>query len=62
MEGLLLLIIVMLVYILPWLVALGREHHQANAIGLLNLLLGWTALGWIIALIWAATHVEQKKS
>lgn len=32
-----------------------RRHHHADAIFVLNLLLGWTALGWIGALVWAYT-------
>jgi len=41
----------MLLYFLPTLI--GR--HKANAVGIffVNLLFGWTVIGWIIALIWA---------
>lgn len=46
-------------YFLPWLVARGRDHHQAGAIAMLNLLLGWTVLGWVAALIWACTAVRK---
>lgn len=46
-------------YFLPTLVASRRDHPQQNAIALLNLLLGWTFLGWIAALVWAATAVER---
>lgn len=42
-------------YFLPWLVALGRHKRNTVAIFLLNLLLGWTLIGWVIALVWAAT-------
>lgn len=31
----------------------GRKKRQSGAILALNLLLGWTVLGWIGALIWA---------
>ena len=41
-------------YFLPAIV--GRNHKQAAAITLLNLLLGWTLIGWVIALIWAVTE------
>jgi hypothetical protein len=41
------------VYFLPAIV--GRKKRNANAITALNLLLGWTILGWIITLIWALT-------
>jgi hypothetical protein len=40
-------------YFLPTIV--GRHRRNAPAIFLLNLLLGWTLLGWVIALVWAAT-------
>ena len=42
-------------YFLPAIVAWRRHHHQKDAIQLLNLLLGWTVIGWIVALVWAAT-------
>jgi Superinfection immunity protein len=45
-------------YLLPTLVAAWRSHHQTAAIFVLNLLLGWTVLGWIIALVWAMTATK----
>lgn len=47
-------------YLLPSLVAWYRAHHNALAIGLLNLLLGWTVVGWIGALIWACTRPPER--
>ena len=41
------------IYFAPALIAGYRRHRNVTAIFLLNLLLGWTLLGWIIALIWA---------
>lgn len=49
------LIIGTAIYFIPSFIATTREHHQALAIFMLNLLLGWTALGWIVAMIWACT-------
>jgi hypothetical protein len=40
-------------YGLPALVAVHRRHERAEAIALLNLLLGWTVLGWLVLLAWA---------
>jgi len=40
-------------YFLPSIV--GSRHHNASAIFILNLFLGWTFLGWVIALVWACT-------
>ena len=45
----------LVLYFLPTMTAEGRGHHQLLAILMLNLLLGWTALGWIAALVWACT-------
>ena len=47
-----------LLYILPSLIARKRDHKQETAIILLNLLLGWTLIGWIAALIWAVINYD----
>ena len=44
------------VYFLPTVVAMMRNHHNAGAILVLNLLLGWTLLGWVAALVWSLTN------
>lgn len=31
------------------------KKRNAGAIFVLNLLLGWTVIGWIVALVWALT-------
>jgi hypothetical protein len=41
-------------YFLPSIIALARSKRDILAIFLLNLFLGWSIIGWIIALIWAA--------
>lgn len=43
------------IYFLPTIVAALRGHLSSGAIFVLNLLLGWTALFWIIALVWSFT-------
>lgn len=54
------LLISALLYFLPAVIALARGHHDGFAIFLTNLLLGWTVLGWIIALIWSVTAVRRR--
>lgn len=44
----------LVVYALPILLAWSLGSPYIWKITLLNLLLGWTVLGWIAALIWAA--------
>jgi membrane protein CcdC involved in cytochrome C biogenesis len=46
-------------YLLPTFVAMGRHHHNALAIGILNLLLGWTFVGWVVALVWSCTSAQR---
>jgi predicted RNA-binding Zn-ribbon protein involved in translation (DUF1610 family) len=48
-----LIILALLLYFVPSIVGWNKEN--ATSIKLLNLLLGWTVIGWIVALIWAAT-------
>jgi threonine/homoserine/homoserine lactone efflux protein len=50
------LLIVISLYFLPVTIAINRNHHNAKAIGALNLLLGWTILGWFFAFVWACTR------
>ena len=43
-------------YFLPTILAFARDKRDATAILVLNILLGWTVIGWVIALIWALKH------
>jgi len=40
-------------YFLPSIIALARNKRDLTAIVLLNFFLGWTMIGWIVALVWA---------
>jgi hypothetical protein len=40
-------------YMVPWAIAATRGKSNAGAIGWLNLLVGWTFIGWIVALVMA---------
>jgi hypothetical protein len=37
-------------YLAPWAVAAGRGRSDTTRIGALNLLAGWTVIGWVAAL------------
>lgn len=41
-------------YMLPWAIAATRGKSNSGAIFWINLLLGWSVVGWIIALVMAA--------
>ena len=40
-----------LLYFLPSII--GKDKKDALGIFLVNLLLGWTLIGWVVALLWA---------
>jgi len=40
-------------YMLPGAIALWNGHPKTTPIMLVNFLLGWTVIGWIVALVWA---------
>jgi len=46
----------LVLYFLPAIIALARNKRDTTSILLLNLFLGWTAIGWVIALVWAVKH------
>jgi uncharacterized membrane protein YccC len=44
-------------YFVPSII--GRNKRNAQAILVLNVLAGWTVIGWIVALIWALTKEDE---
>ena len=40
-------------YFLPWAVAATRYKSNTLAVALVNFLLGWTIIGWVVALVMA---------
>ena len=62
MEPTALLGLVMLigVYFVPSFIASKREHHNAIAIVVLNVVAGWIPIGWLIALIWSCTAIKPE--
>jgi uncharacterized RDD family membrane protein YckC len=49
------LIVLLLVYFFPTIVAILRGAKKQAGIVIINLILGWTLLGWVIALVWAVS-------
>lgn len=54
-------IVYVLFYFLPLFIAMMRKHVNTVAIGVLTLLLGWTLIGWIVALVWSFTASVRKE-
>jgi hypothetical protein len=42
-----------LMYWLPTIIAVVRHTPSALGVAMLNFFLGWTVIGWIMALVWA---------
>lgn len=40
-------------YFLPAFIGYSRRHPSCHGILALNLLLGWTLLGWVVAIVWS---------
>jgi hypothetical protein len=53
LVGLFYLLIAAFFYFIPSLA--GHKKQNAGAIFALNLFLGWTVVGWVVALVWAMT-------
>lgn len=47
-------------YFWPTLIARQRNHPNTAAILALNLLLGWTFVGWVLALVWSLTAINRR--
>jgi Superinfection immunity protein len=54
-DAVIVLLFVLPLYFMPTLIAAIRQHCSLLAIFVLNLLLGWTVISWLIALVWACT-------
>ena len=46
-------------YFLPTIIAFRQKHPHRYAICVLSIFLGWTFVGWVIALIWIAIPVRH---
>ena len=52
-AGIIILLALFAVYFLPAICAIGRHCRGRGAIFFLNLLIGWTLVGWVVTFIWA---------
>ena len=47
-------------YFLPTIIAMCRSHHQDGPILVVNLFLGWTIIGWVVALAMSLSHQDRR--
>jgi hypothetical protein len=46
-------------YFFPSIVAGRRGHHNTTSVFVVNLFLGWTLIGWVVALAMAASAIRR---
>jgi hypothetical protein len=61
-TGGVLLALGVIAYLLPAVIAVKRGHRNAGPVILIDLLLGWTVIGWIVALVWSCTDNVQRRA
>ena len=54
-----LLLLIVAIYMLPTLVAYARDIPQRHIITVLNIILGWTLIGWVVCFLWALLAETQ---
>ncbi|MFA5132223.1 MAG: superinfection immunity protein [Candidatus Paceibacterota bacterium] len=50
-----LFIILTVLYFIPSIIAFNNKKLNRMAVLMLNIFLGWTFIGWVVALVWALT-------
>ena len=55
------ILVVFALYFIPTLNAYSRRHPNAGPIMIINLFLGWTIVGWVVALAWSdSTRISSR--
>lgn len=58
---LIIILVFLFLYFLPSIFALLNRHYNFVSIFIFNFFLGWTWLGWVLALVWAFLKPYQLK-
>ena len=61
-RGFLFGLVILIVYFLPAISAKAKDARNAAAIFVLNLLVGWTFIGWVVALVWACSANDPERN
>lgn len=57
-----LVVVAFVLYFMPTLVAVKRNHRNMAPIAVVNALLGWSLIGWAIALAWSVSANVESSS
>jgi len=59
MQAIIIIVAVLVTYLIPSVLAVQDKKRNKTAIIALNILAGWTLVGWIVALVWALTKEKD---
>lgn len=62
LAAILVLLFVLAVYLIPTIIAFTRGHASKWGIGVLNIVLGWSLIFWVVALIWSLSNKGQSQT
>ena len=48
------LMLCVIIYMLPTLIAYARDIPRRQAVTVVNIIFGWTLIGWFVTFLWAA--------
>jgi hypothetical protein len=49
-----LLLLCLIIYMLPTLIAYARDIPSRHTVTVINIIFGWTLIGWFICFLWAS--------
>ena len=58
----LIFLVIFVLYFIPAIVALKRDHPSKGGIIVLNIFLGWTFIGWVVSLAWSFSSTGRQQS
>lgn len=61
LQHVVILLIIVIPYFLPAIIAFSKNRHNKSAVLILNIFLGWTFIGWVVALVWAVSNKNTQQ-
>lgn len=62
LAAILVMLFVLAIYLIPTIIAFARGHASKWGIGVLNIVLGWSLVFWVVALIWSLSNKGQSQT
>jgi len=62
MAALVVVVLLLAVYFAPTAIAVSRSHPHSASIFVINLFLGWSLIGWVVALAMSVSGFQQRRT